>query len=51
MGLKLIKDIGSIITESNGDKRATNFLFQSISIATQRGNAASIAVTIPIAKY
>ena len=50
LGIKFIKEIGSRITEANGDKRATSYLFQSISIATQRGNAASIAGTIPSAR-
>ena len=29
MGLKFVKDIGSRITESTGEKRATNYLFQA----------------------
>ena len=33
-----------------GQKRATSYLFQSIGIATQRGNAASIAGTVPSCK-
>ena len=50
MGLKFFKEIGSRIADSTGDTRATSFLFQSIGIATQRGNAASIAGTVPSAK-
>ena len=47
---KFIQDIGGRIKETTGDTRATNFLFQSIGIAIQRGNAASVAGTVPTAK-
>ena len=47
MGLKFIKEIGARTAEQTGDKRSTSYLFQSISMATQRGNAASIAGTLP----
>ena len=50
MGLKFVKDIGARITDAHGDKKSTSFLFQAIGIATQRGNAASIAGTVPSAK-
>ena len=50
MGLKFIKEIGSRIADTTGDTRSTSFLFQAIGIATQRGNAASIAGTVPSAK-
>ena len=50
MGLKFIKEIGKRISDSNGEIRATSFLFQSISIALQRGNAASVAGTVPHTK-
>ena len=51
MGLKFVQEIGSRIADAIGDKRSTScFLFQSIGIATQRGNAASIAGTVPSAK-
>lgn len=46
-GLKFIQQIGSKIEKITGDKRATSFLFQRISIAVQRGNAASICGTFP----
>ena len=49
-GLKFIQDIGKRIQDQNGDKRSTTFLLQSIGIATQRGNSASIAGTVPSAK-
>ena len=50
MAAKFIKDIGSRITDATGEKRATSFLFQSLGIATQRGNASSIAGTVPSMK-
>ena len=50
MGLKFIQDIGSRIADCTGEKRSTSFLFQALSIATQRGNAASIAGTVPSMK-
>ena len=46
MALKFVKSIGSRIADSMGDQRAASFLFQSIGIAIQRGNAASIAGTV-----
>ena len=47
LALKFLKDVGSRIELSTGEKRSTSFLFQSIGIATQRGNAISIAGTVP----
>ena len=38
------------LTAQNGDKRATSFLFQSISMAVQRGNVGSIRGSVPNAK-
>jgi len=49
-GKKLIKDIGKMIKEVTGDKRSTFYLFQSISVAIQRGNAACIIGTAPISE-
>ena len=46
-GLELIKQIGNKLSELTGDRRSTSFLFQRISIAIQRGNAASIFGTFP----
>ena len=37
IGLKFVKDIGSRIAEVSGEKRSKYFLFQSISMAIQRG--------------
>ena len=45
-GLSFIKTIGQKIQRLTGNKRSTFFLFQSISIAVQRGNAASILGTL-----
>ena len=39
--LKFMKDLGSRITEATGEKRAKSFLFQSLSMNLQRGNALS----------
>ena len=50
MGLKFIKEVGSRIAETTGEKRSTSYLFQAIGIATQRGNSASIAGTVPSMK-
>ena len=50
MGLKFIKDLGSRIADRTGDMRSTSYLFQSLSVAVQRGNAASVMGTIPPTK-
>ena len=50
MGLKFVKDLGSRIADVTGEKRSTSFLFQSLGMAIQRGNAASVSGTIPNAK-
>ena len=50
LGLKFMKDTGKRIAEATGEKRSTSFLFQAIGIATQRGNAASVAGTVPSVK-
>ena len=47
MGRKLIKEIGKRVQEVTGEKRSTFYLFQSISIAIQRGNAACVLGTAP----
>ena len=46
-GMKFLKEVGSRIAEVSGEKRSTNFLFQSFGIANQRGNAYSIMGTVP----
>ena len=45
-GARFIKYIGKKIQQITGNRRATFFLFQSISMAVQRGNAASILGTV-----
>ena len=45
-GSGFIKYIGKKIQQLTGNKRATFFLFQSISMAVVRGNAASILGTV-----
>ena len=47
VGRKFIEEVGKRMAESTGEKRSTTFLFQSIGIAIQRGNAASVAGTVP----
>ena len=44
--LKFLKDLGSRITESTGEKRARSFLFQSLSMNLQRGNALCVMGTV-----
>ena len=39
-GLELLNDLGSMIYDVTGDTRDTGFLFQRLSIALQKGNAA-----------
>ena len=46
-GHKLVKEIGKKVMEETGEKRSAFFLFQSISIAIQRGNASCILGTVP----
>ena len=50
MGLKFVKDLGSRIADVTGETRSTSFLFQSISMAIQRGNATSVSGTAPNTK-
>ena len=45
MGATLIKSLGKKMQDKTGEKRSTFFLFQSISMAIQRGNAASVLGT------
>ena len=45
-GASLIASIGSRLTSKSGDPRETQFLFQRLSIAIQRGNAASVRATL-----
>ena len=43
----LIRDLGSRLRAVTGEPRSATFLTQRISIAIQRGNAASVLATIP----
>ena len=44
-GLNLLKEIGNNIESETGEKRATSYLLQNISMAIQRGNAHSVLGT------
>ena len=46
-GSKLIRSIGKKVIDVTGEKRSTSFLFQSISMAIQRGNASCVLGTVP----
>ena len=46
-GWKLVKEIGRKMCDVTGEKRSAFYLFQSISVAVQRGNAACIIGTAP----
>ena len=50
MGLKFVKDLGSRIADVTGETRSTSFLFQSLSMTIQRGNAISVSGTAPNTK-
>ena len=45
-GHSLVKEIGQKLCDITGDKRSTFYLFQRISMAIQRGNAASVLGTV-----
>ena len=45
MGLKFFKEVGSKIQDVTREKKSSFYLFQRISIAIQRGNAACIPGT------
>ena len=49
-GLKLVQEIGKKIRDETGERRSTSFLLQSISMAVQRGNCASIMGTVGFQK-
>ena len=50
MAVKFIQDLGSRIAEATGEERSTSFIFQSIGMAIQRGNAMSVLGTTPNTK-
>ena len=45
-GANFIKNLDQKIQSLSGEKKSTFYLFQSISMAVQRGNAASILGTV-----
>ena len=49
-GLKFVTEVGQRIADHTGEKRSGSFLFQAISIATQRGNVASVRESLPNTK-
>ena len=49
-GLKFIKSLGEKIKYLTGEKRSTFYLFQSILVAVQHGNAASVLGTAKLGK-
>ena len=49
-GLKFIQEVRKRIAAESGVPRSTTFLMQSIGIAIQRGNAASVVGTVPKSK-
>ena len=46
---RFLKDLGRRIREATGELRASQYLFQRLSIAVQRGNAASVLSCVPTA--
>jgi hypothetical protein len=49
--LNFLKDVGRKIAATTRDPRATEFLFQRLSVTIARGNAASILDTLPSVKH
>ena len=45
-GIKLVKQIGKKIQDATGKKLSTFFIFQSISMAIQRGNAVCVTTCV-----
>ena len=45
-GLAFIHEVGRRMRERTGEERSTLYLMQSISVAVQRGNAASVLGTV-----
>ena len=46
IGLKFVKEAGSLIAEKTKEKRSTCFLFQALSIGLQRGNYLALTGTL-----
>jgi len=49
-GLRWIRQIGARITAKTGEKRATTFLLQRMSLTVQRGNVVSVLGTLPVGR-
>ena len=47
IALKFIKELGGRIADRTGESRSTSFLFQTLSVVIQRGNAASVIGSLP----
>jgi hypothetical protein len=45
-GIKLVKQIGIKIQEATGEKLSTFYLFQSISMTIQKGNAQCVSARV-----
>ena len=43
--VQFLEDLGNKISQINGERRSKSFLFQSIGIAIQRGNASCVMGT------
>ena len=43
--VQFLEDLGNKISKINGERRSKSFLFQSIGIAIQRGNASCVMGT------
>ena len=46
-GLEFIKEVGRRMSRVSNDPRELQFLFQRLSVAVQRGNAASVMGSMP----
>ena len=47
MSLKFLTDLGKELIAHTGEKRSGFFLYQSLGICIQRGNASSILGSLP----
>ena len=50
ISLEFIKELGARLTSVNKDDRSKSYLFQALSMITQKGNAASVLGSIPKAE-
>jgi hypothetical protein len=46
-GLRFLREVGVRVAAVTGDKRASNFLLQRMSIAIQRGNVSAVLGSLP----